>query len=69
MKALAGGSQPAPAPAVKMPEPIRIPSQQDPDMRQAIKEQTEDEFSKRRGRASTNLAGGGGASYSRTTLG
>lgn len=68
MKALAGGAQPAPAP-VKMPDPIRIPTQQDPDMRTAIKQQTEDEFKRRRGRASTDLSSGGGSSYSRTTLG
>ena len=68
MKALAGGSQPAPA-EVKVPDPIRIPTQNDPDVRSAMKQQTEDEFRKRRGRASTDLGGGGGASYSRTTLG
>lgn len=53
-----------PAPAT----PIRIPSADDPDLMSARRLAAADEFAKRKGRDSTQLAGDVGA-YSRTTLG
>ncbi len=61
----------APAPAPKAPDPIRIPSADDADLKAASKLKTQEEFAKRNGRASTQLAGygTGDTAYSRTTLG
>jgi hypothetical protein len=56
--------------APKMPDSIRIPSPDDPDMIAARKKKMQDEFASRQGRSSTVLDSGGGSnSYSRTTLG
>lgn len=65
MKMLAG----SPAAPPKMPEPVRIPNASDPDIVAAAKARTQNEFQKRKGRSSTNLAGDATAPYSRTTLG
>lgn len=55
------------------PEPVRIPSPDDPDLVASRRQKMQLEFKRRAGRASTALAGadGGGATqaYTRTTLG
>lgn len=57
-------------PEPKIPDPIKIPSQNDPDVMQARRQKMQDEFAKRQGRKSTDLTGGGaGGAYGRTTLG
>lgn len=57
--------------APKMPEAVRIPSPDDPDLIEARRQKMQEEFSKRQGRAATNLTPAADAqpSYSRTTLG
>lgn len=64
MKMLGG----SPAPMPKMPDPVRIPNQNDPDIMAGLKQRTADEFQKRKGRASTDLTPSN-QPYSRTTLG
>lgn len=61
----------APAQSPKPPDPIRIPSADDADLKAASKLKTQEEFNKRQGRASTQLTAGGtgDTAYSRTTLG
>ena len=63
MKMLGGGAK-----MPKMPDPVRIPNQNDPDVVAGLKAKTQEEFQKRKGRASTNLAAAD-QPYSRTTLG
>lgn len=55
----------------KMPDPVRLPSPDDPDLVAARKKKMQDEMANRQGRDSTKLAGGavGSPAYSRTTLG
>lgn len=54
----------------KMPDPVRIPSADDPDLVAARKKKMLEEMNSRQGAASTNLSGGASSpSYSRTTLG
>ncbi len=50
------------------PDPVRVPNADDPDIMAARKLKTQEEFAKRQGRSSTNLAPSD-AGYSRTTLG
>lgn len=57
----------APQPPPKPPDPVRMPSADDPDIKAAAKMQTAEEFAKRKGRDSTRMAGD--SAYSRTTLG
>ena len=53
------------------PEPVRIPSPDDPDLIASRRRRVKEEFESRSGRASTELSGAGGGSpaYGRTTLG
>lgn len=61
---------PQPGAMPKMPDPVRIPSADDPDLVAARKKKMLDEMSARQGAASTNLSGGASSqAYSRTTLG
>jgi hypothetical protein len=55
----------------KMPDPVRIPSPDDPDLLEARRRRMQDEMANRQGRQSTQLSGDGGSrpTYSRTTLG
>jgi hypothetical protein len=56
----------------KMPDPVRIPSPDDPDLLEARRKRMQEEFSNRQGRQSTQLSGdssGARPTYSRTTLG
>ena len=55
----------------KMPDPVRIPSPDDPDLIEARRLKMQKEFSKRQGRAATNLTPAADAQpvHSRTTLG
>lgn len=61
--------------APKEPDPVRIPSADDPDLMAARRKKMLDEASGKQGRASTVLAGdkagaaGSAPAYSRTTLG
>lgn len=55
--------------APKMPDPVRIPSPDDPDIMAARKKKMAEEMSSRQGKASTQLSGDSGPAYSRTTLG
>ena len=52
-----------------MPDPVRVPNADDPDVIEARKRKTAETFANRRGRESTDLSQSGGPSYSRTTLG
>ncbi len=52
----------------KMPEPVRIPQPEDPDVLAARQRRVYEEENNKRGRSSTALSGGGEA-FSRTTLG
>lgn len=64
---------PTPRPREEPPEPVRIPSPDDPDLIASRRQKMQAEFSQRQGRASTALSGADGAgstqAYSRTTLG
>jgi hypothetical protein len=51
------------------PEPVRLPSPDDPDLIASRRKKMKEEFAGRGGRASTELSGGSSTSYSRTTLG
>jgi hypothetical protein len=53
----------------KPPDPVRVPSQTDPDVIANARAKADQEFRSRRGRDSTDLSGGGSPVYSRTTLG
>jgi hypothetical protein len=55
----------------KEPDPVRIPSPDDPDLIAARRKRMEQEFAGREGKASTQLSptSGGSAAYSRTSLG
>lgn len=59
---------PQPPAAPKMPDPVRIPSPDDPELLVARRQKMQEEFARRGGRRSTALSGGTG-DYSRTTLG
>ena len=66
------GLMKAPAMAApKTPDPVRIPSADDPDMIEARRKKMMEEAAGRQGRQSTVLAKDGASSptYSRTTLG
>jgi hypothetical protein len=58
---------PEPPPAPKMPDPVRIPSPNDPDMIAARKQRQRGYLQSKEGRTETEL--GEGAAFSRTTLG
>lgn len=62
-----GGNTPAP----KMPDPIRMPSPDDPELLLARRRKMQEEFAGREGRASTQLGPSSSSSpvYGRTTLG
>ena len=63
-------STPRQAVAPKPPDPVRIPSPDDPDMIEARRKKMQEEFANRQGRQSTQLSSAGrDTSYSRTTLG
>jgi hypothetical protein len=49
------------------PDPVRIPTPDDPDMKAASRARLAEDEAKKKGRSSTNLTGS--SSYSRTTLG
>lgn len=54
----------------KMPDPVRIPSPDDPELIEARRKKMQEEFGQREGRAATQLGGDGGTTaYTRTTLG
>lgn len=61
------------SPPPALPDPVRLPSPDDPDILASRKKKAEDEFANRRGRESTNLSGEGAAGsvqpYARTSLG
>lgn len=59
---------PTPQINVKEPEPIRLPSPDDPDLEAARRKKMQETLLQRQGRKSTELTGNGPA-YSRTTLG
>lgn len=56
-------------PKPKIPDPIKIPSQNDPDVMKARRQKEQEEFAEREGRKSTDLTGGAGGAYGRSTLG
>lgn len=49
------------------PDPVRIPTPDDPDIKAASRARVAEDEAKKKGRSSTNLTGS--SSYSRTTLG
>lgn len=53
----------------KQPDPVRIPSPDDPDLIEARRKKMQEEFTKREGRQSTQLSAAKDTAYSRTTLG
>lgn len=56
--------------APKMPDPIRVPTPDDPDLLAARRKKMQDEFASKQGRESTQLSTDGASrAYSRTTLG
>lgn len=55
--------------APKQPDPVRIPSEDDPDVMAARKRKTQQESDDRRGRSSTDLTSSSAQAYTRTTLG
>lgn len=61
---LGGGSRPS-QPMPKMPDPVRIPTADDPDVLLARKKKVQDAMTTREGSASTDLT----QPYARTTLG
>lgn len=65
MSSIIGGGRPAAQPMPKMPDPIRIPSADDPDVILARKKKIQDTTLGREGSASTDLTN----PYTRTTLG
>jgi len=60
---------PQPPAAPKQPDPIRIPSPDDPELIAARRKKVQEERTSRAGRSSTQLSGDSGPAYSRTTLG
>lgn len=62
---------PAIPPAPKMPDPVRIPSPDDPELIAARRKKMQDDATNREGRTSTMLSGDttGTPAYNRTTLG
>lgn len=63
---IGGGAMPEP----KIPDPVKIPSPDDPDLIAARKRKMQEEYSSRSGRASTVLSGdSAGGTYSRSALG
>jgi hypothetical protein len=55
--------------APKQPDPVRIPSPDDPDLIEARRKKMQEEFSKRQGRSSTQLTPESAPAYTRTALG
>lgn len=54
----------------KTPDPIKVPSPNDPEVLAQRRQSIQDEFAKRQGRASTDLTSPASApTYSRTALG
>lgn len=54
----------------KMPDPVRLPDPEDPELLAIRRERMSKEFNERQGRESTQLSSDAGArAYSRTTLG
>lgn len=52
----------------KAPDPVRVPTPNDPDIKAGARKRRVEDEEKRKGRGATNLSGGG-QSYTRTTLG
>lgn len=55
--------------APRQPDPVRIPSPDDPDLIAARRQRMRDEYNDREGRQSTMLSPGTNGAYSRTALG
>lgn len=66
-----GPKMPTPQAAPPPPDPVRIPTPNDPDVMTALKVKTAEELAGRKGRESTRLAPAPGSqpNYSRTALG
>ena len=55
--------------APKMPDPIRVPNENDPDVLAAKRSKIDEIRTQRQGRASTDLTSDNSRPYSRTALG